>query len=345
MAVREIDIVKRSEPEAGPGSPEDDSPLSPLQKKLTGKQTIKFPQNIDAVDNYIMFSAYKEHSFQGSTGGMQRSNMSKLQTVILPMPSNLTTGYNQSYKEEAVGAAGMVIGGAIGNDQATARATLERMGKAGQEAAGGDFKGAFEDFKSIGENAMSRLGQGGVLGAALNVATGEVGAGIAAGLAGPIGAAAATKGVQVGMAIAGIARNPHMAVLYDTPQFRAFSFGFEFRPKNQYESLSIAQIIHFFKFYSHPEYIAGGHFFEYPNQFKIGYKHPEFLHSFQDAVCKSVTVDYHGEGTPLYYDASNLGSRFVNSDRKLLAPAVVKMQVDFQEVKIITKKDIERKGR
>ena len=32
MAVREIDIVKRSEPEAGPGSPEDDSPLSPLQK-------------------------------------------------------------------------------------------------------------------------------------------------------------------------------------------------------------------------------------------------------------------------------------------------------------------------
>ena len=336
MAVREIDIVKRSEPEAGPGSPSDDGPLSSLQKRIGDVATIKFPQNIETVDNYIMFSAYKEHAFQGAVNGMERSNMQKIQSVILPMPSNLTTGYNQTYKEEAIGAAGMLIGQAIGG-----REGMKQLG----DAAATDFKNKNIDaskkaFSAMGARIKDKIGTSGGMGAALNIAAGEVGAGLAATVGGPLTAAVATKGVQVGMAIGGIARNPHMAVLYDTPQFRSFQFGFEFRPKNQYESLAIAQIIHFFKFYSHPEYLAGGHFFDYPNQFKIGYKHPEFLHSFQDAVCKSVTIDYHGEGTPLYYDATNL-----SGGRKLLAPAVVKMQVDFQEVKIITKRDIRSKGR
>ena len=338
MAVREIDIVKRSTPEAGPGSPTEDGPLSALQERIGAMQSIKFPENIETVDNYIMFSAYKEHAFQGAVDGMQRSNMEKIQSVILPMPSNLTTGYNQSYKEEAVGAAGMLIGQAIGG-----REGLKQLGDAASSLAKGEgVDKAGEALSAMGKRVKNNIGTGGGLGAALNIMSGEVGAGLAASIpkVGPVVAAAAAKGVQVGMAVGGVARNPHMAVLYDTPQFRSFQFGFEFRPKSQYESLAIAQIIHFFKFYSHPEYIAGGHFFDYPNQFKIGYKHPEFLHSFQDAVCKSVTVDYHGEGTPLYYDATSL-----SGGRKLLAPAVVKLQVDFQEVKILTKKDIRRKGR
>lgn len=337
MAVREIDIVKRSTPEAGPGSPTDDGPLSALQERIGAVQSIKFPENIETVDNYIMFSAYKEHAFQGAVDGMQRSNMEKIQSVILPMPSNLTTGYNQSYKEEAVGAGGMLVGQAIGG-----REGMKQIGDAAASIAKGEgVDKAGEALSAMSKRVKNNIGTSGGMGAALNVLSGEVGAALVASTpAGPVGAAVAQKGVQVGMAIGGVARNPHMAVLYDTPQFRSFQFGFEFRPKSQYESLAIAQIIHFFKFYSHPEYIAGGHFFDYPNQFKIGYKHPEFLHSFQDAVCKSVTVDYHGEGTPLYYDATSL-----SGGRKLLAPAVVKLQVDFQEVKILTKKDIRSKGR
>ena len=52
---------------------------------------------------------------------MQRQNMDKVGSVILPMPSNLTVGYQQTYKEEAIGAAGMMIGGAIGKEQGNGR--------------------------------------------------------------------------------------------------------------------------------------------------------------------------------------------------------------------------------
>ena len=208
MAVREIDIVKRSEPDAGPGSPTDDGPLSALQKRIGAVSSIKFPRNIETVDNYMIFSAYKEHAFQGSVDGMQRSNMEKIQSVMLPMPSNLTAGYNQGYKEEAIGAAGMVIGQAIGG-----REGMKQIGDAAAAIAkgeGGDKAG--EALSAIGKRVKNNIGTSGGMGAALNVLSGEVGAGIAAGIGGPIAAGVATKGVQVGMAIGGVARNPHMAV-------------------------------------------------------------------------------------------------------------------------------------
>lgn len=327
-------------PNSGPSSPEDDGPLKNLDGKLGADAPLYYPQNITTVDNYMIFAAYKEHAFQGATPGMQRQNMDKVGSVILPMPSNLTVGYQQTYKEEAIGAAGMMIGGAIGKEGMNAiqsAASTKAQGMLG----GGDGKLSSqqtEALSAIGTRARAQFGGKGGVGAALNIAAGPVGAGAVASAFGPLAAGVAAKGVQAGMAIAGQARNPHMAVLYDTPQFRGFQFGFEFRPKSFQESLAIQRIIHFFKFYSHPEYELEGHFFKYPNQFKLSYKYPEFLHRFGDTVCKSVTVDYHGEGTPLYYDAST-------GSRKMKAPAVVKMQVDFQEVKILTKKEIMDKGR
>ena len=260
--------------------------------------------------------------------------MDMLGSVILPMPSNLTTAYNQNYKEEAIGAAGMAIGAALGGSEGMA-AMKAAAGAAGE----GDMKTAGAALSKIGARAKANLMKGGV-GALLNVGVGEVGAGVAASVAGPVLAGAATKGVQAGMAFAGVARNPHMAVLYETPGFRTFEFGYEFRPKNVDESLAIGRIINFFKYYSHPEYAMEGHFFKYPNQFKLRFKHPEFLFKIGDVICKSVNVDYHGEGTPLYYDASSRSSR-----RSLKAPAVVKLQLSFQEVKILTKKEIKGKGR
>lgn len=314
-----------------------EGPLSLLDDKLTSPDKLYYPQNIKDVDMYMTFSAYKEHAFQGATQGMQRNNMDLAGSVILPMPSNLSTGYNQNYKEEAVGAAGMAIGSALGGTEG-----IEQLAASAKNVAGSDDKlgAAGSAFSALSKRVKDNLGADGGLGAALNVATGEVGAGVAAAAFGPVAAGALTKGVQVGMAMSGVARNPHMAVLYETPGFRTFEFGYELRPKNYQESLAIGNIITFFKYYSHPEYDLDGHFFKYPNQFKLRFKYPEFLFRIGDCVCKSVTVDYHGEGTPLYYDASN-----VSGGRNLKAPAVVKLQLSFQEVKIITKKEILEKGR
>ena len=145
-------------------------------------------------------------------------------------------------------------------------------------------------------------------------------------------------GAQAGL---GVARNPHMAVIYKTPNFRVFNFSWELRPKDRGETTSINAIVNMFKYYQAPSYDSGSHLLKYPNQFGLSFKHNEFLFTMGTAVLKNFNVDYHGEGTPLYYDAgsANRGSR------KLLAPAVVKITTEFQEISIITKKGIEKAGR
>ena len=44
------------------------------------------------------------------------------------------------------------------------------------------------------------------------------------------------------------------------------------------------------------------------------------------------SVDYHGEGTPLYYDASGQeGATPLSGKRTLKAPAAVKISTEWQE--------------
>ena len=189
-------------PNSSPARPEDDGPLKNLEGKLGADAPLYYPQNITTVDNYMIFAAYKEHAFQGATPGMSRQNMDKVGSVILPMPSNLTVGYTQSYKEEAIGAAGMAIAGAIGNDAATARASLNALGAKANEGTGGAAATDAQNkaLSALGERAKKALGGGGGVGATLNIASGPVGAGIVASLpgVGPVAAGVAQKGVQAG---------------------------------------------------------------------------------------------------------------------------------------------------
>jgi len=330
-------------PNAGPGEPGDDGPLKLLDGPLGAGQSLQYPRNITKVDHYMVFSAYEEHAFQAST--VNRQNKNKLGSVYLPMPSGLTTAYEQSYENSAMGAIGAELAGAASNQGSAIR----------EQAASGDVLGVGKSLSKIGFEAGKKLANPAALG---NLLSGGTGAALAGGGVGGLAnkfertsgvagglAAGAAAGVQQGLKIAGagvgITRNPHMAVLYTSPNFRQFEFGFELKPKSYHESIDIGKIIHFFKYYSAPEYLAQNHFFDYPNQFKVYFKHPDFLFKMGDMVLKNVAIDYHGEGTPLYYDASAAQS----SGRKLLAPASVKMQLTFQEIKVLTKTEIEKQGR
>ena len=117
------------------------------------------------------------------------------------------------------------------------------------------------------------------------------------------------------------------------------------RPKNFRESITIQRIIAFFKFYSAPRFKFSNHFFDYPDQFKLQFRHPEFLFSFGDCVLTNFSVDYHGEGTPIYYDASGMSGAAVPTKRTLKAPAVVKISTEWQETTIVTKDVLEKEGR
>ena len=131
-----------------------------------------------------------------------------------------------------------------------------------------------------------------------------------------------------------------MAVIYKTPNFRVFNFSWELRPRTYTESVSIAKMIHSFKYYSAPSFLAKSHMLKYPNQFGLSFKFNEFLFTMGTAVLKNFTVDYHGEGTPLYYDAT-----YTSGNKKLKPPAVVKISTEFQEISILTKEGIEKRNR
>ena len=99
---------------SGPsGGKDDGGPLNSLNQAIGSDGPLFYPVDIQTIDHYMIFSAYKEHTFQGSLESTKRTDFTKLGSVYLPMPSNLQTAYQQAYKEEAVGALGMALGGFI----------------------------------------------------------------------------------------------------------------------------------------------------------------------------------------------------------------------------------------
>ena len=202
-----------------------------------------------------------------------------------------------------------------------------------------------KQFSGLANSVKEQLQQGGLANLALeggeNLAP-FIGTAIgdAAGVPGlgALGGAIAGRSLTAAQAGFGVTRNPHMAVIYKTPNFRVFNFQWQLRPKSYKESIEIHRIIQSLKFFSAPTYIAGSHFLKYPNQFGLSFKNNTLLYTMGTAVLKNFNVDYHGEGTPIYYDAPG-------GSRKMKAPAVVNISTEFQEISILTKDAIEKAGR
>jgi hypothetical protein len=269
---------------------------------------VGFPQDLDAIGHYIEFVAEEtkgiatggiEAVAAGLSGGQVSIVGTKINgaTIRLPMPANLSVDYNPTYTSSDLGngPGGILL-------------------KAGDRAIYGNT--------DIPLSAMS----GGALAA--------VGVGIVKAVGGAVGLSAGEgDGPGVGAAVlkvgAGVAQNPHKIVLFTGVNFREHTFSWKLSPRNRRESDLIRTIINMFTFYSHPEYVAGGLFFKYPEFFKIRFRHPEYLFELRPAVCTNVKVDFHSQGTPAYVRLSD-GSGPP-------APAEITLSLTFKETEIITK--------
>ena len=271
--------------------------------------SVKFPGELFENDHYIEFTAKKtEGVAEGGLGkvfgGGINGNTKLGGSIYLPMPSQLSTDYNPDYSTPDLGsAAGMAI---KPSDQAI---------------YGNDSMG----MKAASGLSLAGLG-GGVIGAAvsglesrLNTAVGLVGGG--AGTAGAL--------LKVG---GGVAINQHKIVLFTGVNFREHQFTWKLSPKNRKESNDIKKIIDMFAYYSHPEYIAGGLFFKYPEFFEIKFRHPEYLFKLQPSVCKDIKVNYHGQGYAAYIRDANGGG--------IPAPAEIELSLTFLETEIVTKQTL-----
>lgn len=280
--------------------------LSALQENVSPGSLV-FPGDLASMGHWVAFHISREYVF----GSKELPQYQRAKTIYLPMPAQLSTGYQAQYDTESLGVAGQI----------------------GAEAgAGGALAGNQGAFNSIRENLTGSGGRGALASAALTAGTSTIGTLVATalgGIGGGIVAAGAEKAITGALAGGGIAQNPHMATVFKGTGFREHNFQYKLIAKNQAESNNIREIIRTFKYHMHPEYIAGNHFFKYPELFDIDFKYPHYLFNIGASVLKGFTVDYHGEGGPYYFNTA--------SDK---APYSVTINLSFQETTITTKEEI-----
>ena len=267
----------------------------------TAYPTLIYPNDIGDLGHYVMFRVSKEYKFRSQ----QISAKNTLAGICLPVPQNLQTGYNANYANEDLGALGSTAA-----DIAQGKSLRDITGKEAIDAAA---QGA---LKMAGSEAAPLIA--GLLG-------GAGGFGAALGIGGVVPAVTGALGIAV---------NPHQALLFQGTQFRTHSFSYKFMPRSREEAETLQKIIKLFKFHMAPELRNSNHFFEYPEQFDIDFKHKDVLFDIGTSVLTGFTVDYHGEGTPSYHG--------LNDD---VQPTSFNINMEFQEVTITTKQNIKVQGR
>jgi hypothetical protein len=232
--------------------------------------------------------------------------------IGLPVPANLSTGYGMAY------------------DTGTG---LGVLGSQAYQAArnSGDVQGIVQNL--AGDNAIDAVKQAAVASAA------SVGPQIAAalGAAAASGMVGAAAGAAVGNALggigqgalagAGLAVNPHLAVLFTGPRFRVHQFNYKITPKSAGESTALTETIKQFKLAMAPS-VDGLAFFDYPNEFYIRFPaNSQHLFRIGASVLTDFTVNYTPDGGSYFHDNG--------------APVSVAMSLSFTEIDVITKAKIQ----
>ena len=80
----------------------------------------------------------------------------------------------------------------------------------------------------------------------------------------------------------------------------------------------------------HPDFFAGNLAFSYPDEFVINFADniSSNLYSIGDCVLKNLNISYNSQGVPLFFEDTG-------------APVSVEITLQFQEMKIITKSDMD----
>lgn len=127
--------------------------------------------------------------------------------------------------------------------------------------------------------------------------------------------------------------NPFRETLFESVDYRNFSFRYRFFPKNSTESQKIKNIINVFKVHMYPELTAQKLFYIYPSEFDIQYfykdKENDYLHRFTRCALTDMTVDYGGEQFATFQDG---------------APVEISLSLNFIELESLTSQAVEKYG-
>lgn len=271
--------------------------------------TFLFPNDLDE-DHYMLFKVMETRRLRKE----DTTNKKTKQVIALPIPGNLQVSYAADYENAALGTLGGLMGGTVTKEQ-----------------IGSGISSIWNDLTSFGGQTVKDIASG-------NISDAVTAAGVAGGTAlvgGKVAGILATAvmgGDIVGGIIkgaqrrAGLALNPHMAVVFNGVGFKEHSFNFKFVARNEYESRQIQAICKIFRHHMLPAYAYNKLAFKYPDEFEIEFSTTvaPFLYKIGRCVLKSFNVSYNGQGVPQFYAHTQ-------------APIEVDIQLGFQEVHIETR--------
>ena len=280
-------------------------------RKSAKKDDIMYPHDLDD-QHYMTFRVIRtvRKNLASSTKQL------KQRSFILPIPGNLVANYAADYENAEMGLLGGLASGQI---------KMDDMKKAGSSAKAAMSQVGSDILDSVASNKATK-GQNetgtalGIVGAA-TVAGSAVGGLLGAG-AGALGLASVGKGLGKR---AGLAVNPHMAVLFKGITFKEHSFNYKFIPRDEKESEDIQELCREFRFHMLPGYALGGFAYTYPDEFQIIFSDhlSPYLFSIGNCVLKSFNVTFNGSGVPSFSKSG--------------APMEIDISMGFQETNIETR--------
>lgn len=229
-------------------------------------------------------------------GGRRNQGKSKIKTILLPIPSNISDSNSTKYGDSSLNSIGAAAVGGILNVMGSGKEFTKGM-KEGTQAGLDAATGAFAEIS----------GTAGGIGGMQGFLTRKL-ATDAAGLAGvnitPDQLLARTTGEIL---------NPNMELLFNGPSLRSFRFSFKMTPRNDTEAGEIKKIIRCFKTHMAPKVSSGEGstttnttFLSTPDVFELRYRQGatehSFLNKFKQCFMESINVSYTADGTYATYD-------------------------------------------
>jgi hypothetical protein len=297
------------------GGKQKGSPLAKLYKDKNYEDLV-FPLDLD--DEHFMIIKVMERVRDNA---FSKGTLNVVRNVVLPIPSNLTSAYTPQYQNENLGAFGAATAGDLNSSDVSAGlAAAADMIRQGAGGAADAVKNKDTDAAlSLGAAAGPALAAG---------AAAKVGGVLAGGLVagGTSGGVIAGASKRLGLAV-----NPHQAVVFQGLDFRSHSFTYKFIAKSQKESIALDKIVNGLKYHMLPSYTAGKFGFKYPDEFEIEFSelHRPWLYEIGTCVLKNLSINYNGEGTPLFFEQTG-------------APVSVEFTMEFQETKLQTRDNFDK---
>lgn len=230
--------------------------------------------------------------------------------ITLYMPPNVSVSYGMSYgSPEATDLTGDIVGSI---NKARGQAGLDKF----KTIAGGVAGGVIDKVTSVASEFLSGTGVTGDPKKVLSKAL-------------------------------GIAQNPHEEQFFEKPNFRSFSYTFDFWPRNEREAHEVHRILWMFKYHQHPSLDGGpgglsGRYFKVPSEFEIFYYFKndvnDFMNKISRCVLETMDIQYASDGQFSTFDPSQLEAGEMKI--KGAPPTHIKATLKFNETSYLTKQQI-----